>query len=306
MGCASPTIASGKAACRLVGQSAMISGMTTVRDEITPLSADMAQRVLRYFALPTDLAPDVNTLRLLLGRYTRTVPWESASRIVRRAQHADTADCMLLGEAFWECHFQAGSGGTCYESNYAFFGLLRRLGFEGYLTINDMGSAIGCHSAIVVLVDGQKYLVDVGFPLHAILPLCDGRESTAESPFMGYRAKPLAESRYEIWRDVPRDERVFTLNDSAVGETEYRAITLHDYRHDGGQFLDNVVIHKVVDEQLWRFNSDERPLRLQQFMAGERRDHMLGDDPAGEVADKLGLARDVVAEALAILNIGKN
>ena len=61
-----------------------------------------------------------------------------------------------------------GTGGTCYESNYSFFGLLRRLGYTGYLTLNDIGGAVGCHSAIVILLGGQKYLVDVGFPVHAV------------------------------------------------------------------------------------------------------------------------------------------
>lgn len=282
----------------------MIAAMETVSDEIAPLSAGLAQRVLRHFGLPDDPAPSLNTLRLLLERYTRTLPWESASRIVRRAAHTDAAGCMLLGAAFWESHFEQGAGGTCYESNYAFFALLRRIGFEGYLTLNDMGSAIDCHSAIVLRLDGQKLLVDVGFPLHAILPLPAGRKTTASSPFMRYTAKPLTESRCEIWRDVPRAQVVFQLKDVAVEQADYRATTLRDYRRDGGQFLNEVVIHKVVDEQLWRFNSDERPLRLQQFVTGQRRDHILGDDAAGAVADKFGIARDVVAEALAILSVG--
>lgn len=281
----------------------MIGAMKNTAAETAPLREDLARRVLRHFGLPRELPPSLNTLRLLLQRYTRTVPWESASRIVRRAQYADVADYALLGAAFWASHFEQGTGGTCYESNYAFFALLRRIGFAGYLTINDMGSAIGCHSAIVLLLDGRKHLVDVGFPLHAILPLSDERESTVDSPFMRYMAKPLAESRYEIWRDTPRDQTVFHLNDVPVGAADYRSATRHDYRHDGGQFLNEVVIHKAVDEQLWRFNSDERPLCLQQFVAGERQDHQLGDDPAGEVASKFGMARDVVAEALGILGI---
>ena len=296
----SPTIA-----CPRARLSAKIGAMEPDTPQIAPLSADMTHCVLLHFGLPTDAPPNLNTLRLLLERYTRAVPWESASRIMRRAQYADAADCLLLGDAFWESHFKLGSGGTCYESNYAFFGLLRRLGFEGYLTLNDMGTAIGCHSAIIILLQGRKVVVDVGFPLHAILPLADGRESTAESPFMRYTAKPLGDRRFEIWRSLPRDERVFQLNDIAIGEVDYREMTLHDYRHNGGQFLNEVVIHKVIDGQLWRFNSDERPLRLQQFVDGERHDRRFGDDPAGEVAEKFGMARAVVAEALASLNIGQ-
>ena len=259
----------------------MIDAMKSAADEIAPLPEGLTQRVLRRFGLPQSLPPNLNTLRLLLARYTRTVPWESASRIVRRSQHSEAEDCAVLGEAFWESHFQFGTGGTCYESNYAFFALLRRIGYDGYLTINDMGSAIGCHSAIVILLNGRKYLVDVGLPLYAILPLQEGLESTAESAFMRYTARPLTEGRCEIWRSVPRDEPVFQLSDKPIGEADYRATTLYDYRHDGGQFLNEVVIRKVLNDQLWRFNSNERPLRLQQFVAGARRDHTLGEEPAG-------------------------
>lgn len=271
--------------------------------ETTPLPPSLCRRVLTHFGMSASPPPTLATLQELVARYTRTVPWESASRIARRARHTEAADCALLGDAFWESHFESGSGGTCYESNYAFFGLLRWLGYDAYLTINDMGESLGCHSAIVVLLDGQKILVDVGLPLYAILPLREGLESTAESHFMSYTAKPLAAGRFEIWRSVPRDERVFQLNDKPVGEAEYRVVTLHDYRHDGGQFLNEVVIRKVLNDQLWRFNSNVQPLVLQEFVDGERRDHAMGGDAAAELAAKFGIAREVVAEAMAALGL---
>lgn len=268
---------------------------------VEPLSAELSVHILRHFGLPDAPPPNLETLLKLLVQYTRKVPWESASRIVRRARHENAVDCAILGADFWDSHLELGTGGTCYESNYAFFGLLLRLGYEGYLTINDMGASVGCHAAIALLIEGKKFLVDVGYPLHAILPLFPESDSVAESPFMRYTATPLSDNRYEIQREIKQREIIFQLNDKAVGEPEYRAITLYDYRHDGGQFLDNVVIHKVVDEQLWRFNGNERPLRLQQFVDGERCDHPLGDDAAAELSAKFGMARDVVAEALEIL-----
>ena len=268
-----------------------------------PLSAALSQRILCHFELPADPPPTLSTLRHLVERYTRTVPWESASRIVRRSRQVESTDCILLGEAFWNSQFADGAGGTCYESNYAFFGLLRQLGYTGYLTINDIGGAIGCHSAIVILLDGCKYLVDVGYPIYAVLPFCASRETSANSPILNYRVVPKGGNRYRIRREPhPRGDG-FLLHDKAVGDDEYRAIGIHDYRHDGGQFLNEIVIHKVVDGQLWRFNSDERPFRIQQFVAGQRQDHSLGDDPAGEVAERFGMSRDIVAEAMAILGL---
>lgn len=270
-----------------------------------PLSAEWSRRVLRRFGLTDSPAPGLTTLRQLVERYTRTVPWESASRIARRARETESAACVIYGEAFWESHFAHGTGGTCYESNYAFFGLLRRLGFDGYLTINDIGGAAGCHSAIVVLLDGSKFLVDVGFPLYTVVPIESQRETKAACPLMTYSLAPMGGEQYQLWREIGERAHGFVLHDRPVGDAEYRAIGIHDYRHDGGQFLDAIVIHRVVAGQLWRFHSDVKPYCLQQFVDGERRDHPIDGDMAGEVGQKFGISRDILAQAMTALDLAE-
>lgn len=263
----------------------------------------MSQRIMRHFGLEAQPPPNLATLQTLVASYTQTVAWESASRIKRRAHYAAAELCALYGADFWASHFEQGTGGTCYESNYAFFGLLLRLGYAGYLTINNMEAAIGCHSALVALLKGEKFLVDVGYPLHAVLPLNVSRKTKIAHPIMNYTVEPQSETRYQIRRLTNPPYSGFTLIDQPVADADYRAIGIRDYRHDGGQFLNEIVIRKVVNGQLWRFNSHERPLRLQQFVAGERRDHVLGAAPAREVAAKFGIAPAVVAQALRILEI---
>ncbi len=272
--------------------------------ETEPLSAALTERILRHLGMGTAPRPDHATLQSLVTAYTRTVPWESASRIVRRAQHDAQADCAVYGADFWQRHFALGSGGTCYESNYAFFGLLLRLGYRGYLTLNNMSSSIACHSAIVVLLDGRRYLVDVGYPVHAVLPLDITRKTELAHPILNYTIEPRGDGRYEIQRQTTRDIHGFMLIDQPVPDADYRAVGIHDYRRDGGQFLNEVVIHKVVDGKLWRFNSDQRPFRLQQFVDGERRDHPLGASPAADVAAKFGLDEGLVAEAMRLVASG--
>ena len=271
--------------------------------ETKPLAPELTRRILRHFGLEPDLRTDLASLQELVTAYTRTVPWESASRIVRRAQHDSAENCVLYGTDFWDSHFTLGAGGTCYESNYAFYALLRRLGYAGYLTINNMGEAIGCHSAIVVQLDGRKHLVDVGYPVHAVLPLDVNCIAQTNHAVMNYTVEPIGEGRYEIRRLSSQPHSGFTLVDEPVSDADYRAIGIHDYRPDGGQFLKEIVIHKVLAGQLWRFNSADRPLRIQQFIDGERRDHRLGGDPAGEVAAKFGIAREVVAQAMRLLGL---
>ncbi|MCA9956361.1 MAG: arylamine N-acetyltransferase, partial [Anaerolineales bacterium] len=109
--------------------------------------------------------PTLPALEKLLAAYYCTVPWESIFRIVQRAEDPSPR----WPEQFWREAMTQGAGGTCFESNYAFFALLQTLGYDGYLTINNMGESIGCHTAVVIVLDGQKWLVDVGIPLYALL-----------------------------------------------------------------------------------------------------------------------------------------
>ncbi len=267
------------------------------------LNSKLAQSVLRRFGLPQDLPANKGTLVQLLDSYTRIVPWESASRIVRRAQHHVQADCPVFAEEFWDSMLANGAGGTCYESNYAFLGLLKQLNFEGYLTINDMGASIGCHSAIVIWLDGQKHLVDVGLPLYAVLRFPAAGSEATESPYFRYTMNKVDENRYMITRHPHPRCDAFLLVDEPVADDDYRAITIHDYRHDGGQFLGEIVIHKVIDGQLWRFNSDDRPLHLQQFIDGQRHNHTLDGDVAIQLSDAFEMNRIILAEAIRILEL---
>ncbi len=271
--------------------------------ETPPLDGALATRILQRFGMPDRPQATESTLRYLLDRYTRIVPWESASRIVRRAKHDSQDDCPVFAEAFWENALERGTGGTCYESNYAFFSLLRGLGYDGYLTINDMGTSIGCHSAIIIWLDGDKRLVDVGFPLHAVLPLPERETVAVASPFFRYEVEFAEANRYRIWRRPHPRDLTFTLVDEPVSDADYRATTVHDYRHDGGQFLSEIVIHKVINEQLWRFNSDDLPPHVQVFVDGQRQNHYLDGDVAGRLASTFDMDRVIVAGAMRAMGL---
>src|SRR5574339_1293110 len=130
----------------------------------------LAKDILNYLDCPP-CAPTLRYLNRLIYSYIRKVPWESVSRIVKRHTTQHSKDCPRLPEEFWREAIQYGFGGTCFESSLAFYSLLMALGYEGYLTINDMGTTRACHAAIVVLFDGRKYLVDVTIPVHTAVQI---------------------------------------------------------------------------------------------------------------------------------------
>ncbi len=244
--------------------------------------------------------PDRQLLERLVSAFVRTVPWESAFRIVRRAQCRELETCPRWPEEFWQDHLQGGAGGSCFETNYAFYFLLNALGYQCYLTINNMGESVGCHTAIIVIINDKKWLVDVGFPLYTILPLSPYGVVFRSSPFLRYTVRPEGGNRYQIERRPHPKWYAFTLIDQPVSEEQYRQATTADYGPQG-HFLDRVIIHKVIDSLLWRFNSGQRPYCLENFRYGKRGELLFDGDAAKILAHKFGMNEDVLRQALALV-----
>ncbi|HHY54557.1 MAG TPA: arylamine N-acetyltransferase [Chloroflexi bacterium] len=243
-------------------------------------------------------APNLATLTTLIHSYVRRVPWESAFRIARK--HQDVGVLARTPEEFWTDALMRGGGGTCFESNLAFFALLRALGFDGYLTINDMQESIGCHTAIVVLLDGKTYLADVGIPLHRPLLLSSERVTRSHSLFHGYIARPEPGARYTIERTRHPKRYIFTLIDKPVSVADYIAASNADYGASG-LFLDRVIINKIIDNVAWRFSSAETPYRLECFGAGGSRQikPLAEDSLAATLAAHFAMDGGVIERALA-------
>lgn len=266
------------------------------------LDAELKHAVLAYLDVD-EAAPTIEWIDALLTAYVRTVPWESASRIVRRANTPVTEDCPRWPDEFWQTAMRLGTGGTCFESNLAYFALLRALGYEGYLTINNMGAQVGCHTAIIILMKGQKWLVDVGLPIYAALPLDEAQTMRRETALLNYQTVPVGEGRFEVERTPHPRPNCFTLIDRPIDPVPYCAATTGDYGANG-LFLDRVVINKVIAGELWRYDSSETPAHLEHFRHGERIDTALEGDlmsNAKTIAARFGIAVAVVQGALEIV-----
>lgn len=264
--------------------------------EVSPLSVELTRTVLTHLGV-TAVSPSLSFLDQLMAVWCRTVPWETAFRINKRARTPETADCPRWPDEFWHDNLHKGGGGTCFESNYAFFSLLRALGFEGYLTINNMGESVGCHTAAVVWLNGQKWLADVGIPLYAPLPISPHGVMRRASQFQIYTVRPDGEDRYQIERHPHPFPYIFTLIDQPVSDAAYRAATTADYG-EHGLFLDKLVVNKVVEGQPWRFNSAELPWRLNRFEWGKRFDREMEGVVETAVSHHFGLDEETVRVAI--------
>lgn len=263
------------------------------------LAPDLQSAILDHLGCPPG-PPDLAHLEALIAAYVRLVPWESAFRIVKRAKCDQLPLCPRWPEEFWLDYLQRGGGGTCFESNYAFSALLHGLGFEGYLTINNMDKSIACHAAIIVFLHGEKWLVDVGYPLYVPISIDPNDTSKGVSPFQQYTIRPEDADRFTIERYPHPEPYTFTLIDRPVDLDKYRQITTADYGPNG-HFLQRVIVHKIVDEKMWRFTSSEEPPQLTCFSEGQRTDTLIEDDVAAAVAAKFDIDEAVVRQALELI-----
>lgn len=106
--------------------------------------------------------PDIETLRLLQRQHLLHVPFENLDIHWKRPIVLDT-------DRFYEKIVIDGRGGFCYELNGLFNELLIAVGFHTHLVsgrVYGPGKVPGPefdHMAVVVMINNEEYLADVGF-----------------------------------------------------------------------------------------------------------------------------------------------
>ena len=107
-------------------------------------------------------APDLQALQALQLAHLKAVPFENLDIHAGRPIILDEA-------ALYAKIVTRRRGGICYELNGAFAWLLRSLGFDVTIVAANVHAGAGAwtpdfdHMALVVNIEGKRYLVDVGF-----------------------------------------------------------------------------------------------------------------------------------------------
>lgn len=224
--------------------------------------AELFDAVLEFLEI-NQTSPNLENLIHLFDSYLHKVPWENVSRLLKYRNH-NLKECPRFPEEFWNGAIEFGTGGTCFDSNGAFFRLLKHIGYEGYLTINDvLGEPAGMHGALVIVQDGYKWLVDVGYPLHSMFSIDPHKKTSHQSVSYSIQSEPWGMDRYLIKKIGHNgEEKCFTLIDKPVSHGLYRQGDLQTYRL--GIFLDKIIISKIINSQLYSFDSNKGLAKLTQ------------------------------------------
>jgi len=252
-----------------------------------------------YAYLSVDaIKPTLRNLNDLIDAYVRKVPWESLTRILKQRRTMRLENCPRWPAEFWQDAIDFDTGGTCFETNYAFFTLLQAVGYMGYMTVNDMGDTPGCHSAIIILLSGCKYLVDVSLPFDRAIPLHSSAPTTRTTPLQTVIIRPLGSRRYQVTRTHHPHKDIFTLVDVPVTAFDYECVLTRDYLPTGW-FLDKIVIVKTIGQKIWRFNSSITPFKIETVGSFDSEQILL--DPrnlSAQLSQHFGISIQIVAGAV--------
>ena len=144
--------------------------------------------------------PDEILLQNILAGFAN-LPYENLSKIIKFHRHgADEAGRLRLPEEVIEDHLRHRLGGTCFSLTFFLQAILLHHGFPCYIVMADMKAGKNIHCAMIVLLNGGKYLVDPGYLLCQPLALDPNRPRLYHTEFTGVelRFNPAHET-YEVF-----------------------------------------------------------------------------------------------------------
>jgi hypothetical protein len=239
--------------------------------------------------------PGAGFLAALFSRFNASVPFESASKILRNAEIAEEAAKPRTPDIFWADHLRYGTGGTCFARTDAFAALLAGLGFRSRRVLGRVVRH-GDHAALLVETAEGESIVDVGFPLPAVLPAGAGTFATP----MGELAVTRESDGFRVaFREgVPEGPRSLEISQASVGDEPFTQLWRRTFR-PGARFLRGVRLRRDLQNRVLSFSAGE--IRVDDLHSRLRLP--AGDASAARLADVFGIDAEILSRALVVAPI---
>lgn len=177
------------------------------------LILDPAQHApgVELFLKNYDISPvrraDMDRLCEILQHFGQ-LPYENLSKIIKFHRWGENEAARLrLPEEIIADHLRRRFGGTCFSLTFFLQTILWHHGFVAYAVMGDMRAGRNIHCALVVVLDGVKYLVDPGYLLRRPMALDPNRPRLYHTEFAGVEV--LFDSNRQAYE-------VFTFNRQAM------------------------------------------------------------------------------------------
>jgi arylamine N-acetyltransferase len=223
----------------------------------TATDAAWLDAYVAFLGVKPQATPSLASLRQLTREHLLRVPFENISSILRRARSPEGAPVPPLDRhAKLDVWLDRHGGGVCFEVADMFGALLTGLGFDAHLVLARI-TFVGSHQAVVVHVDEDRYLVDVGngAPFFEPIPVSDPAQPfELRQSGLTYRFRADSE-RGDCWiqdRLIDGNWQPFCNYDLSPADESQRQ-GAYQRHHVRGQswVVDNVRLIRCTDSEVW-------------------------------------------------------
>ncbi len=170
--------------------------------------------VVRDYLKFVGVRPDRPTLSYLthLIRTFHRLPYENLTKIIRLHEAQTPFSRLRLPCDVLSDHILHGSGGTCFSLTYFFWHVLHGSGFRQYPVFCDRSYGPDTHCALIVILEGNKYLVDTGYLMEQPLLL----------PSFGEVISRGRNQTTVLWRIAATSQYLLSTVSGKVSKLRYR------------------------------------------------------------------------------------
>ncbi len=192
--------------------------------------------------------PTLNFLNEIISAHQKTISFNNLSVFYRPGQILN-----LKLEALFEKVILQGKGGYCFENNKVLYYLLKYLGFEveakaARVLYNNPGDVPRTHRMTIVMIEGERYLADVGF----------GRDVPTRAIKIGIQQNSGHQviMKDELYRlELLKSDSLidlYTFDDGRYQESDFDLGNYYTNTHPDSKFLKELIVTRI-DQNLIEF-----------------------------------------------------
>ena len=255
--------------------------------------SDAVQTFLNHFQIHSK-QPDLHYLSEIVHHFAK-FPYENLSKIIQYQHHFEVGGQIRLPDEVMEGYAQNRLGGTCFALTFFLQCILTLEGFQAYPVMADMKWGENVHCAMIVILDGQPYLVDPGYLLNRPMELTPEKPRLYKTEFSGVEIVASGDGQFELYtfdKDVMKWRYRFI--NRPVSSEEFLEHWLGSFRWNS---MHGLCLTKVEQDRL---------IYIHKFFMREtdfthKKNHNIKNNYHQTIQDVFGIQTEIVEEALAAL-----
>lgn len=222
-------------------------------------------------------------------------PYENISKIIKYQHHFEGPEKIRLPDEVMEDHARYRLGGTCFSLTFFLKSILEEHGYVCYPVMADMRWGKNVHCAMIVVLDGRKYLVDPGYLLNQPMEIADDKPRLYKTDVTGVELVRGKNQTYELYTFDRRQMKWrYRFHDRPVPPEEFLEHWLASFSWNS---MHGLCLTKVEKDRMVYVHKTH----MRETTFEGKRNINIKSDVHGAIHRSFGISEEIVEEALAAI-----